>query len=263
MGNLSEIQELKRKKILLEIEKEINTLENQIKHKKITKLNNMLAKKSKLSLVYLRQNLPILVSFGLTAYVFSLFNITPFVLDDQIRYKEVKTTMDNNGNIRHEEQYSNYDNKQNKIRICDKWEKIDENNYKRNVRVYKVSNKINSLDDIENLLTSNYSEITEIKNNLSLEEINSNGLIEGEFYSKDKNEYIIAKEYIDDNIGFTLLWFMISFFLTPAFYDIDKTVFKNNYEENIEKIKEQYKNINFDELEKKLEIKKSNYNRLK
>lgn len=259
MDKLDEMQELRREKVMLEMEKEIKSLENVINHRFVNDIKRDLIKRTKISLIYSKKLLPLLASMGITAGIASYFSWTPFKLDDQKYYKETKTIMDSNSNIRYEEQYNSYD-EQNRLRSYGKWEKVEDNLYKRKVTIYSIPNDVTSLEDVEGYLKTTGSEVIEYKNNVSEEELKQGEFYEGEFYSKDKNEYIIAKETKLNNIGSTAIWIIANMYMGLFLLGAGRNY---DYLEKIKEIEEQYKEIDYHDLENKLLIKKDNYNRLK
>lgn len=259
MGRLDEIQELKREKVMLEMKKEIETLEYALNHRFVNDIKRDITKKTKKSLVYARKLLPLFVSMGITAGALSYISWTPFKLDNQKRYKEIKTIMDSNNNIRYEEQYNSYDD-QNRIKNYGKWEKVEDNLYKRSVVIHSIPNEIDTLEGVEKYLETTGSQVVEYKNNISEEELEADGYIEGEFYSKNKNDYVIVKESKMDNIGTTALWFVANMYIGLV---ILGTGSNYDYLQKIKDIEEQYKEIDYYDLANKLQIKRDNYNRLK
>ena len=115
---------------------------------------------------------------------------------------------------------------------------------------------------VSDIFGERVSSIKETKNNLTEEELNQEEYIEAIIYNKDENDYIMVKEEIDDNVGFSILFVFLTILaeLVPAYYRYEKSSF--DYGEVVYHIREKYKKVDIEKVKKLLEIKKENYNRL-
>ena len=187
---------------------------------------------------------------------------------------------DNTGNIRKEVIYdkesndnldNSWDNYNSRLYYYSKWEQSKDGFYTRNVQTYSIPKKtyddIIKLFDQENLkledvLGSPILSIKESKNNLKDEELQEGAYIEAVIYNKDKNDYIIHKETVEENVLFSILFLFLSTILGRIASYFTNNYFPYDLSENIEKIKEEYQPLDEESLKKILEIKKDNYDRM-
>lgn len=267
---LTEKQRLEKKKMLLEMQKEINRLENEIKHFKRENAKIYVLRKLKIVLRTVQLIAPFVVTVGITIGGFSLLRVTPFYRDKHKQKLEMMKELDSLGNIRYEQQYEEYENSKSVISYYSKWNFVEDNLYSRDIETYAIGDiteeQILKLmnDDVESLheiLGEPISKKKETKNNLTEEELQSDPFLQAMIYSKFDDDFIMVKESLSDNIGLTFLWIIVAVVaqIIPILWRGSSNF---DYIYCIEKIKENHPIIDVDELTKKLEIKKSNYDRL-
>ena len=268
---LAEKQRLENKKMLLEMQKEIIELENKIKYSKIGNAKIYALRGLKIVLRTGQLIAPFVVTAGIVTGVFSVFGGTPFYRDKHKQKLEMMKEIDSLGNISYEQQYAKYSSAKRVIHYYSKWNFVEDNLYSRDIETYAIGDiteeQILKLinDDIESLrivLGDPISKKKETKNNLSEEELQSAPLLEAVIHSKFDDDFIMVKESIDDNIGITLLWVLIVVLaeIVPILWRIDCSEF--DYSSCIRRIKQNHPTIDVEELTKKIEIKRSNYDRL-
>lgn len=272
MKNSEERLELKRKNMMNNIKKEIDKLESQIQNPKKENRKRNTIKSLKISLKIAQFTAPYILCTALTFAGAHALGVTPFYRNDTKTYLETKKEFDNLGNIRLEQQYKEYENKKNTLSYYGKWEKYDDEFYCRNVEVYSLKDiskdeinklmKDSNINSLEELLGKPIYTKNEQKNNLTDEELNSNGYLVAKIYDKDKNNYIIEKESIEDNIGFSCLYLVAVLVEGIFVYFAQKYPTSSNINHKIKIIKEQYEPIDITETKMKLKIKKENYDRL-
>ena len=264
--------EARKKKLLLEMKKEVEDLERQIKYNKLVNLKNALIRETLINgrrFVWLA---PFILTACITAGGAKLIGAGfPFYMDDIEEFLYTKKEFDNTGNIRYEEQYGEFNSLTHQINHYTKWEDAGNGFYTRSVESYKLNDitdeKVLSLFEKDNLTISDifgnkvYS-VKETKNNLTEEELMQGEYLEATIYKKDENDYIMVKESIDDNIAMSLLYFLITVFaeLIPLFYRLEESKF--DYDDAVYKIREKYTKVDVEKVKKLLEIKRDNYNRL-
>ena len=263
---LTKKQELEKQKLLLQLEKDIQNLQNDIhncftKNKKINKL-----KRIKYILLFIRFILPYVIAASISFEILNFFKINPFILDERKIYLEIMKEIDSFGNIRYEEQYDSFDSV-GKISYFGKWHQEENNFYSREIKTYVPKNieedKLNKI--INNKDITSLEEILgkpevkkETKNNLTEEEINSEPFLQAVIYGTVDDDYIIVKETSVDNTPEIILYFLVVLLCIACI----TTLRKFNYKDRLEDIKEKYPLIDLDELKKKLEIRYANYDRL-
>lgn len=264
--------EARRKKLLLEMKKEVEDLERQIKYNKLVNLKNALIRETLINGRRLQWLAPFVLTACITAGGAKLIGAGfPFYMDDIEEFLYTKKEFDNTGNIRYEEQYGEFNSLTHQINHYTKWEDAGNGFYTRRVESYKLSDitdeTVLQLFDKDNLTISDIfgnkvSSVKETKNNLTEEELMQEEYLEATIYKKDENDYIIVKESIDDNIVMSLLYFSITLFceIIPVIYRGECSKF--DYNDAVYKIKDKYSKVDVEKVKKLLEIKRDNYNRL-
>lgn len=254
------------------MKKEVEDLERQIKYNKLVNLKNALIRETLINGRRLQWLAPFILTACITAGGAKLIGMGfPFYMDDIEEFLYTKKEFDNTGNIRYEEQYGKFDSITHQINHYTKWEDAGNGFYERRVESYQLSDitdeTVLQLFDKDNLTISDIfgnkvSSVKETKNNLTEEELMQGEYIEATIYKKDENDYIMVKESIDDNIGWTMVYFLVTVLaeIFPAFYRID--VSKFDYNDAVYEIRKKYSKVDVEKAKKLLEIKRDNYNRL-
>lgn len=260
----------KRRKLINGLKNEIIELENEIVTSKIQNKKNLRIKNFKLAGRITSFITPYILTAGIVIGITSYNGMTPFVFDNEKQYANVKRTFDSHGNIRCEQQYKEYDNKTNIINYCGKWEPIGNDFYKRNIEVYNIG-KISESSVAEILKKPNGSlkdyfgepilTKVEKKNNVTSEQLEEDAFLQAIVYSESKADYIMVKESIKDNVLWSILVLIVTLVAEVLPFRLTlNLLYKQN--EWGKSINNKYPVVDIHEKEKKLEIKKSNYNML-
>lgn len=271
---LTEKQYLEKEKMLLEMQKEISELENDIKNFKAYNSKSYMLRGLKIALKTGKFIAPFALTAGITFGAYAAVGATPFYRDEHKQKLEMMKELDSLGNVRYEQQYEKYANACSSIAYYSKWNFAENNLYSRDIETYETGNiteetiikLINGdIKSLREILGEPISKKTETKNNLSEEELQSDSFMQATIYSKFDNDFIIVKETSIDNMILTLAWFLTTLGVEafPAIYRIRHNFdYSNSYSNSIKKIKREHPILDIKELTKKLEIKKSNYNKL-
>ena len=264
--------EARKKKLLLEMKKEVEDLERKIKYNKLVNLKNALIRETLINGRRLQWLAPFILTACITAGGAKLIGAGfPFYMDDIEEFLYTKKEFDNTGNIRYEEQYGEFNSLTHQINHYTKWEDAGNGFYTRRVESYKLSDitdeKVLSLFEkdnltIEDIFGNKVSSVKETKNNLTEEELMQGEYLEATIYNKDEDDYIIVKESIDDNIAVSVVYILITLLceIIPLFYRLESSKF--DYDDAVYKIREKYSKVDVEKVKKLLEIKRDNYNRL-
>lgn len=266
---LTKKQELEKQKLLLEISKDIKSLEKDIKKSSYTNIKINILKNLKLLLSLSKYAVPYLLTIGVITSLFCYINCTPFMLDKYERHIKRKKELDKYGNIRYEDQLEKFDDDINRITYFGKWEPNIDGTYSRIVEMYKLK-KLND-EEIINIINSENislkdvfkthipdSKITETKNNLTEEEINKGSFLQATIFSVLEDKICVVEETIKGNIVGTVIYLaLLAAICGPK---VENSCSKFGCDKK--KIKDDYPNIDSNALKIKLEIKQKNYNRL-
>ena len=255
------------------MKKEIEDLQKEIKYINLKNLKIEITKNFKISLRSIQCIAPYVLTAGITAGAFKMAGGGfPFYYGDTFQKNSHKMKeIDNLGNIRTEQQYDAFENSGNTLYYYSPWQLENDNLYKRNIEIYEL--KDITEEDILNILQKEELKLSDIfgdpiskkketKNKISDEELAKNAYFQAVIYSEDENDYIICQETAEENIGTTILYIFMTFFLELIPLFIRSDISKFNFDECVSEIKAKYQQINVEDLKRKLEIKMENYNRL-
>lgn len=270
-NRLAEKQRLEKKKLLLQMEKEIKELEMQIKHSRITNVKINTLKTLKISLRAGQLIAPFVVTVGITFGIFSIFGGTPFYRNKQKQNLNMMKEFDNLGNIRYEQQYEDYKELKGTISYYSKWMSSTDGFYSRDIKLYSIEDiteetimkliNENNIGSLEEVLGEPILKKTETKNNLTEDELASDSYLQALMYSELENDYIMVKESIGDNVLLTILWVVITLLaeIIPLWWRENSDF---DFGDCVSEIRRKHPALDVEELTKKLELRRANYNRL-
>lgn len=266
MGN-----EKHNNKIAKQLNREINDLEFKLKHPKLTNIGNTSIRNLKIGSKLLQAAAPCILTVSLCGYTFCSLGFTPFVRDEIRDYARFKTEVDNIGKTVVEKQYYEYDDDSNAVFLYSNWELDKHGSFNRYVKIYHVN--VKTLDrlieylemdsaTIEDALGEPYRTYIETKGSLAEEDMTEEPYIKVMFYDHDKEDVTFRRETIGENAANTILFIFISLFGSVSTQSFVNKKLPVDYKEIIFNIKERYKSISSEDIQKKLEIKRENYERL-
>lgn len=270
--HLAERQRLEKKKMLLQMKKEIESLEYDIQHSTLANAKIGTIRNLRIGARALQLVAPYVLTAGIVTGGYTLLGDIPFYGGDEWKvYSNVMTEFDNAGNIRYEQQYGSFKNSNNKLFYYTRWEQNEDGFYSRIVQTYSIKKK--TYEDIielfgqenlklEDILGNADSTIRETKNNITEEELQAESCIKAIIYSKDENDYIVHKETVGENVLLSVVYVLLTLLCEIIPLKIRSDVSSFDFEYCVDRIKEKYPLVDIDELTKKLEIKRNNYNRL-
>lgn len=261
------------KKMLYQLEKEIKKLEIDIKYTRLRNLEIRMLRDLKIALRTGQLLAPYTVAFGIIFGIFSFAGNSPFVKDEVKQNLRTKKEFDSLGNVRYVEQYAEFDNDKWTLFHTEKWKDIGDGLYARIIDKYIIDSKMteeviakivngNEVSSLEELFGKPDSSYVEKKNNLTEEELNENATLKAIIYLEDINDYAMVRETISDNIGCSVLYLVCGAFTSLMICMVRGSYSSFNYADCVNNIKERYTKLDVETLKKKLEIKKSNYERL-
>ena len=205
------------------------------------------------------------------ATITSLAGWNPFRYNNEKQYAHIIKTIDNNGNITEDKTYKGIFedcDTQSKVNYYTKWNRTDNNNYKRKKYTYNVSE--NDMKNVLSLIGSkneilqdrldglflNYKTVnSEYMADLTMEQLKSPSYLEVLFVEQNKDDFIVTKESKSSHSMklFTLI-LMELFLMIAEFELLDKyTNFWKNIDEQLEKEKPELTDI--DSIEEKIKTK--------
>lgn len=255
-----------KKQKVLKLEEEIKELEDQIKHQKITNLKNSSIRNLKMSAKCLQLLIaPCVLTAGLLAGGMKLSGKgLPFYQDTFKRKIFQQETIDSLGNCKIKEQYE-FKDTTNVLYYYSRWNKVDSKNAERTVEIYNLENI--SKKTILELFKLDHSSLrdifkplcyTEQKINISEEELNKPALLQAIIYSV--NGYKVIQETPEEDRDATnaFLAMLISLELMIGMIHI----FGTSLIDSLKNLTKEYQPVDCKKIEKKLKMKKSDYNRL-
>ena len=265
--------ESKRQELLFNLEEEITSLEEEIEKTKKENKRNSRIRNFKISLRLLQGIAPyVLVATTLVGGFKMLGLGLPFYKDKVKDDINVKKTFDSFGNVSYVKTYDEFSNSTNMLFYYSNWKKNDDNSYSRDIEVYDLK-KITEEDiikiitkndiDLKGVLWEPISTQKEFRDNISLDELEQREYLEAIIYYEDKNEYIVMKEDGPENLAFSFCYIALTFICSIGIKGFRKVVTHFYLTDCIYKIKKKYPLAETSGVKKLLEIKRSNYERLK
>lgn len=245
----------KQKEFLLQMKKDVKKLEFKIKHPKIAGLKNNIIRNFFISFQIGKIIIPYILTTGISFGAFASFDRTPFIKDDQKKKIEVEKKFENIENVKYVLKEDPIDGFLAIISYFENGEKVKTytmEHFKEEMLTFK--NGTISFSN-ESFLPPTFS-IHEMGDSLQLE---PNSYFQIVLYY---NDFIIVKESTSSNISFTILFIVITLLANYIFKEVKGNASLFDFEYNVQKIKREYPEVDIEELTKKLEIKKSNYDRL-
>ena len=269
--------EIKKKKLLLQLSNEVKEIELKIKYNKFINMNIIMVKYFKIILKLVQLICPYVLSISILAVIPKMFGFGVPIFEDNVMKKLGRIKgIDNLGNIRYEELYGDYFEREN-FKICknintitlyNKWNKINDNLDERTVIKYNLNDLkeediINLLNDplyLESILGSPIMTFTEKRN--SINELDNKEYVEAIMYSVVDDKIIYTKESVDFNLVISLIYILLSIISSAITFKIRECYSDFSIFDEIDDINNKYKKQDLEVLIKKLEIRKDNYNRL-
>lgn len=270
--HLTRKQEEERKKLLKKLKKEIKKLEYQVKHNKLANINISLKRIIRIIFELSKAAFPYVLTATVIAGLFKIIGLGfPYYSEDKVKkYSHIMKDMDSLGNIRIEQQYDKFEETTELLYYYTKWIKEENEFYSRNVEVYKLKDiteedilKLFEKEDfkLSDIFGEPITNKKETSNNIKINEEENKDYLQAIIYIKDKNDYIIKKESVDDNVTASIIYSLITLILGLI---ISLKMSDSNYNlgGRLYDVDRNYPFIDKDEIIKKLEIKKNNYERL-
>lgn len=264
--DLTKEQLKKRKQKILDLEKEIKTLESTLKNPKLTKAKNQTIKNLRLLETTGKFLAPYVLVAGLTVTGFAKMESTPFVRDQYHENLNIRQEYDSSGNYTSKEQYTPFKSNDSILIYTSKWT-LKDDIYSRIVESYDISSlNVETLIDAVNKSDFSIKEILgepktrRVENRTSLSDENNSESLKAIIYSVDEDNFILKEQSADQNVSETFLWFLVTLVLEYLVKLFDgrtsilkklKTVASKYYQD--EDLVLAYK---------KLQLKKENYSRL-
>ncbi len=267
----NERKRLEKQRLLQQMEKEIESLEKEIKQQKLRNLKINSVKNLKITARVLQLIAPYVVSASIVTWFFFSNGIIPFHRDKREIYSRVMTEFDNLGNIRYEQQYADFDDQNNVFKFYSQWQLQADGFYTRTIKTYNIEEKtyeeLRELFNKENLTLEDFLgkpilTIKETKNNLTDDELNKEPFMQAIIYNVDENDFIIQEESFAEDMYSTIGYFFLLGGVEFVLRFLRSEFSSFNFRKYVERVKDNYQLADTQELTHKLEIRRDNYNRL-
>ncbi len=261
---------LDRRKFMRKLRREIKNLEFQINHENICNFKNNTIKNLKITGNCLRLAAPFVLSIGIVISGFAiLLNDVMFRFDDTKDFMKIEKSFDNRGNIAIYEQYKPFEHS-NQLFSYSKWQDMGTGFFERTIRTYQIPHW--TYEELINLIYQDNLDLESVfgnpvdiryerRNNLSKEELQEEAFINVLIYDTDKNQVVVRKQTASENYSLTVMQILI-IILLEIFATIWRDKSSYDFKKELKKIKKRYQDINVDDLQLKLFIKKNNYSNL-
>ena len=256
-----------RNKLVNILTNEINQLENKIEHRKFYSVRNLVVKSLIRSGIAIDYALPYILATILVFQYQVLRGNIPFRYDD-IKVRTGIETIDTSTGIHLEHISEDFDYDYVILEHSTGWSINDDGLYERVVTSYRMNFEID-LSNIKNVLFMSKDEIDNIFEVFDVQTINKTNLnYEDSVYNEEaiilisqvySNDNVITrKESLGENIFNSLAFLLGVFLLGSCFKNIAKCFIKIDIRDRLKVYESLFNEINLQELEKILEIKKQN-----
>lgn len=260
----------KRDKLLKKLSKDVKTLENEIKHRKIYNIRNFVVRTLLQSGIAIDYALPFILTSIVISQIYTSRFSSPFSIDEIVEKANIETIDTSSGF--HQEKVS-YDFSYNKelIEYSTGWHKNDKGLFERTVTSYRISDEIDlskteeilsmSKEEIENILVITNIQIICKKALTKDDDIYTQDALIIINYKESENEFRTRQETLAENIGNSIYFIILSLLWGNCVRIIEKVFIKTYIRDNLRSYKSLFRRINKEELntmKKILEIKKKN-----
>lgn len=252
------------------LQKEINSLETELSTIEKTNFKKAVIKNVKITGKFLRKWVPIIATGVAFSVAYTNYVGKPFQTQPVKASAYTRTTQDNLGNIDIYKQYTSFSSTQNYVDITSPWVK-DENGYSQTVRRYYLNNDNTKqvLDVLNGDLIASFDSIFTIpnavavntSNHLTEEELNSKETIKVVFYDEERDNTVIRKTELVEEIGVTLVY-VLGILLVEAIAMSALEKDRNKCDQKIKEYKDNYQPLFTEPLEKELKLKREEYNKI-
>lgn len=262
---------LNKEKLLKNLEKDINNLENRINHRILYNFRNAIITFFIKSGIIVDKSLPFILSSIILFYGGKIKGKTPFICD---KIKEnatlITTVTSTSNNLDSKIEYKSYPYNKS-IEYSTKWKLNNNGFYERTITQYELNSFVNTLT-IDEILGMTKDEIEKMfyildiktiqKKQLDKEDqIYKENLVIVNVYDTDTNHYRYRNETFEENAISTLMYLILSLLLGFSLKKVDKIIFKDYFIDRFNLSLINYKNIEkteIDELRKIIKLKKEN-----
>lgn len=264
--DLTKEQLKKRKQMILNLKKEIKTLESTLKNPKLAKTKNQAIKNLKLLETTGKFLAPYVLVAGLTVTSFVKMESTPFIRDQHHENLNIRQEYDSFGNYTSKEQYTPFKSSDSILIYTSKWT-LKDGVYSRIVDSYDISS-LNAETLLDAVTKSDFSikeilgepKTRRVENRTSLSDENNSESLKAIIYSVDEDSFILKEQSADENVKETFLWFLVTLFFEYLVKLFDGRT------PIVKKLKivasKYYQDEDLVLAYKKLQLKRENYNRL-
>lgn len=261
---------IEKKKMINNLQNEIDKLQDKKINIEIVNFKIKILRKIKIGLCTGRRVFPYVLVAGLLFGGFSSLGSTPIIKDNSKRYLSTRKTYDSNGNYGVESKYEKYDKPIGTLTFYDKWSLDNNGFYYRDVNVYDITKidedyLLSILDnleqfDINKAIGTPSSSVKEKKNNVSLED--NKAFWQVIVYNEDKEDFVYLIESNAQNVTTSIAWACLSFLVSFIPFEFRSNHSNYSYKGRINEIKANNPYLDSEDLERKIKIKKANYDRL-
>ena len=209
------------------------------------------------TLVIARLFYPYVLGAGAIIGASCLAEAAPFARDMKTRVLHQDGTIDSLGNGKINSYYDySVKTKPSTIKYVSKWHKKNDGYYERNNEFYNIENvdlnaikkyvmNPKTINNLESIFGKSTSQETEIKANLTEEELNAPEIIEATIYSVDKNNIIKVKESGAENVMSTIITIVLTIAACYGIFIIRGNMYGYDFvdaDQDISRYEEEYRN---------------------
>lgn len=262
-----------QKRFILKLEKEIKILERKLKHTKLYNMKIKSIRNFKISLRFSQLIAPYVVCVTLIASLSKIIGLgLPFYRDSIEQSLNTMKEIDNDGNIRTESKYDDFEEETNYLYYYKSWNKTEkEGTYQRVIETYELNDI--SEDEVLKLLNSDISSVKDVlgepqnsvietSNNVANEDLIDKDYFKAIIYDENEENYVVVKEKVEDNIGASFLNVLLMVLGSFGIYVVRDGLSNFDFSDSVDDLVSKYQDLDTNLLRKELKIKTKNYKRL-
>lgn len=239
--------------------KQEKKLQNKMDHPKLYNIRNLAIRTLLKSGIAIDYALPFIMSSIIVGSIQTRLGITPLILDDKVVHPSIETIDTSSGLHLQKISYDfNYDEES--IEYTTGWKLNNNGLYERTSTSYRINKNVD-ITNVEKLLSMSKEELDDVLVIINVENIYKETLsTEDMIYEQDaiivinnsvsKDECMVGKESIGDNVLFTILFIIISSLLGFGFKMGSKILIKTRIRDKLGEYQSSFQKISSNDLEK-------------
>lgn len=262
---------MNKKELMDTLENDINVLQRKIKYKRLYNLRNLIIHRAIDAGLKVEKLLPFIISALIVYCSESAIGNVPFK-SDTITDDSYLQTMENKDGVIIEKQSFDVHYNDNYLEYSTNWELNDNGLFERVITSFEIDDSFD-LEDKDTILNMSLEDISKLLLVNDVRTIQKSSLDDDDViykepmvilttFEKDENNKRKREETLGENINYSFIYLLLSLSLGLGLDKVKSILVKTYIVDELEKIKGIYEIIDIDDLQKLLQIKLNNMEKL-